>query len=226
MKRKHRYAAGSILLALMLTGASAQVVESTTTTTTTNGTVTEFTPQTIVVRSETSPEPIQYRFSKTTTYVDETGAPVSREIIKTGLPVTIHYVKEGDRMLANKVIVKKTVARSTRPLEEKTTTTTTTTTGTLSEFGPQDLVVRTESSTEPIHYGFSKTTTWVDDTGATISRERIKTGIPVTIHYVREGDRMVASKVVVKKTLLSPGPTAIEREEKTTTTTTTTPKKE
>src|SRR6185503_13753086 len=100
-----------------------------TTTTTTAGTISEFSPDTIVVRSETAAEPIRYSYSKTTTYVDETGAPVSRELIKSGLPVTVYYVKQGDRMIANKVVVRKKTTTTTSPaaVEEKRTTTTTTT---------------------------------------------------------------------------------------------------
>ena len=100
-------------------------------TTTTSGTISEFSPDTIVVRSETAPEPIRYSYTKTTTYVDETGAPVSMETVKSGLPVTVHYIKQGDRMIANKVIVRKrttTTTSSPAAVEEKKTSTTTTTT--------------------------------------------------------------------------------------------------
>src|SRR5215213_7788292 len=93
---------------------------SVSTTTTTAATISEFSPDTIVVRSETSPEPIRYSYSKTTTYVDEDGAPVSLELVKSGLPVTVHYIKEGDRMVANRVIVRrKTTSTSTGGTVEK-----------------------------------------------------------------------------------------------------------
>jgi hypothetical protein len=103
----------------------AQTVVKETTTTTNLGTITEFSPETLVIRSETAAEPIRYHYSKTTTYVDETGAPVSIETVKSGLPVTVHYIKEGDRMVASKVIVRKAAPAAT--VEKKTTTTTTTT---------------------------------------------------------------------------------------------------
>jgi hypothetical protein len=51
---------------------------------------------------------MSYSSTKTTTYVDETGAPVSVETVKSGLPVTVYYTSEGDRMIANKVVVRKT----------------------------------------------------------------------------------------------------------------------
>ena len=79
-----------------------------------------------MIRSATSPDPVRYSYSKTTTYVDETGAPVSIETVKSGLPVTVYYVKVGDRMMASKVIVRKAAPVIVPSIEEKKTTTTTT----------------------------------------------------------------------------------------------------
>ena len=103
-------------------------MKETTTTTNSAGTISEFGPETIIIRSETSPEPIRYSYTKTTTYVDETGAPVSIETVKSGLPVTVYYLKVGDKMVASKVIVRKVVVKAAPAIEEKKTTTTTTTT--------------------------------------------------------------------------------------------------
>ena len=120
------FAIGTILT----TAALAQtVVKETTTTTNSAGTISEFSPDTIIIRSETSPEPQRYTYSKTTTYVDETGAPVTLETVKSGLPVTVYYTKVGDRLVANRVVVRKTtVVTPVAPaiIEKKTTTTTTT----------------------------------------------------------------------------------------------------
>ena len=104
-----------------------EAVTTTTASTNTIGTVTEFSPDTLIIRSETAPAPIRYSYTKTTTYVDEAGAPVSMELVKSGLPVTVYYVKQGDRMIANKVVVRKTTtAPGAAVIEKKTTTTTTT----------------------------------------------------------------------------------------------------
>ena len=125
---------GAALLGLMLITANVTLaqtaVKETTTTTTTAGTISEFGPETIIVRSETAPEPIRYSYTKTTTYVDETGAPVSIETVKSGLPVTVYYTKVGDRMVASKVIVRRAVVKTApaATIEEKKTSTTTTTT--------------------------------------------------------------------------------------------------
>ena len=99
---------------------------NTSTTTETAGTISEVKPDTIEVRSETSSSPTNYSYTKSTTYVDDMGNPVSIETVKSGLPVTVYYTQEGDRMIANKVVVRKTTTRTTaKPaVEERTSTTT------------------------------------------------------------------------------------------------------
>lgn len=134
MKNNVRYFITTAALALLLIcrPASAQTaVQSTTTTTTSAGTITEFSPSIITVRSESSTTPVRYSYSKTTTYVDEAGNPVSMELVKSGLPVTVYYTKDGDNMVATKVVVRKTVTSDAAPgdsttVEKKSTTTTTT----------------------------------------------------------------------------------------------------
>ena len=98
------------------------------TTTETAGTISELGQDTIVVQSESSSSPIRYSSTKSTTYIDETGAPVSVETVKSGLPVTVYYTREGDRMVADKVVVRKTTTTTGSPMiQEKRTRTTTTT---------------------------------------------------------------------------------------------------
>ncbi len=117
---------GLMLITANVTLAQTAVKE-TTTTTTTAGIISEFGPETIIIRTETAPEPVRYSYSRTTTYVDEAGAPVSIETVKSGLPVTVYYTKVGDKMVATKVIVRKVVVKQAPAIEEKKTTTTTTT---------------------------------------------------------------------------------------------------
>ena len=122
-------------LAVLITpcGAFAQHTDVTvkTVTTETVGTISEVSPDTLVVRTETSTSPTKYTYTKSTTYVDDTGNPVSMETVKSGLPVTVYYTQEGDQMIANKVVVRKTMTTTEKPLiQEKRTKTTTTTTET------------------------------------------------------------------------------------------------
>ena len=121
----------ALAVLIMPSGLFAQQEETTVetvTTTKTVGTISEIKPDTIVIRTETSSSPTNYSSTESTTYVDETGAPVSMETVKSGLPVTVYYTREGDRMIANKVVVLKTTTTTIKPsIEEKKTTTKTTT---------------------------------------------------------------------------------------------------
>ncbi len=121
---------GTALLGLMLFTAKvafAQPAVTGTTTVTSAGTISDFGKEMFMIRSETSPEPVRYTYSKTTTYVDETGQPVSVETVKSGLPVTVYYTKVGEKMVASKVVVRKVVVTPDPVIVEKKTTTTTTT---------------------------------------------------------------------------------------------------
>ncbi len=129
MKTLHKtYLAALIASSLAYTGAMAETVTATSTSTTeTAGTISEFSPDTIVVRSESAPEPVRYTYSKTTTYVDDAGAPVSIETVKSGLPVTVHYIRDNGHLVANRVIVHRHVTKTApAEVEEHSTTTTTT----------------------------------------------------------------------------------------------------
>jgi hypothetical protein len=79
--------------------------QTTTTTTESNGTVTEFTPgQTLVLKTEAS-EPVHYKFGKTVTYVTSDGKVIEASQIRRDSKVRVHYLKEGDDMVVDKVIV-------------------------------------------------------------------------------------------------------------------------
>jgi len=123
-------AVAGIILTASATAFAQDAVQTTTTTTNTAGTISEFSPSTIVVKTTTDAAPVTYRYTKTTTYVDEAGQPVSIETVKSGLPVTVYYEKEGDGMVARKVIVRRAVTTGDDAgtvIEHKKTTTTTTT---------------------------------------------------------------------------------------------------
>jgi hypothetical protein len=132
-----RAAALSAMLAIptLVSAQDATTTQSTTSTTTTSaGTISDFSPDAMTVRTESTSSPASYTFSKTTTYVDENGAPVSVDVVKSGMPVTVYYTRNGDQMIASKVVVRRvetTTAPVTPPstvIEEKKTTTTTTST--------------------------------------------------------------------------------------------------
>jgi hypothetical protein len=100
----------SIVLAVVAPFAWGQTSSTTTTTTTTesDGTITEYTPGSVITLREKS-GPRNYRFGKTVTYVTKSGKTLDEATVKTrikvGLPVHVHYTTEGDNYIVDRVIV-------------------------------------------------------------------------------------------------------------------------
>ena len=112
----------SIALAILATAAVADEKKTTKTTTqnadgsstteikttTSTGTLTEYVPGTTFIMKETS-GPVTYRYGKTVTYVTKSGKAISDDEVKTrirvGLPVSVHYLTEGDARIVNKVVI-------------------------------------------------------------------------------------------------------------------------
>jgi hypothetical protein len=218
----HQSVGAALIMATLLVAnpAFAQRIETTTMRTTSEGTVSEFGPQGIVIKTDRGTEPVRYLSRETTNYVDENGNPVPMETVKSGLPVTVYYTKVGDTLFASKIVVRTVATVPSRPIESRREIeppqTTTTSMGTISESGPEGIIVKTESSTDPHRYGFSKTTTYVDENGDPVSIEAVKSGLPVTVYYTRIGNTLMASKVIVRKSIAAP---TIEQKKTTTTTT-------
>lgn len=98
----------------------------------------------------------------------------------------------------------------------ESTTTTTNGTGVISTYTPGSdyISFRSETSTVPVKYYYTKKTMLVDPEGRTVEWSALRPDMPVTYTYVKEGDRMVVSKITLAKPIVT--------EKETTTTTTTT----
>ena len=102
-----------------------------------------------------------------------------------------------------------------------TTTASTSSAGTIVTYAPDTdyITFRTESSSAPVKYYYSKSTTVVDPSGKVLTLSALKPNMPAKVYYVNQGDRMVVSKVE----LVQPAPETVIEKKETTTTTTTTP---
>ena len=128
------------------------------------------------------------------------------------------------------------VALSTAFAQQESTTTTTTAgaggvsqsttststvngSGTITTYTPGSdyISFRSETSTAPVKYYYTKKTVLVDPSGRTVEWSALKPDMPVTYTYVKEGDRMVVTKMTLAK------PVVVEKETTTTTTTTAKP---
>ena len=81
------------------------VSETTTTTTESTGVVTEFTPGHQLFLKTEADQPVRYKFGKTVTYVTSDGKVIEASKIKKDSKVRVHYLKDGDDMVVDKVIV-------------------------------------------------------------------------------------------------------------------------
>ena len=97
----------------------------------------------------------------------------------------------------------------------ETSTSTVSGSGTITTYTPGSdyITFRSETSAEPVKYYYTKKTVLVDPSGRTVEWSALKPDMPVTYTYVKEGDRMVVSKITLAKPIVT---------EKETTTTTTT----
>ena len=98
------YAQTSTSSTTTATGATG-TTETTTTTTETTGTITDFTPGQMIVLKTEAAEPMRYKFSKTVTYVTADGKVIEASKVRKDSKVRVHYIKHGDDMLVDKVIV-------------------------------------------------------------------------------------------------------------------------
>lgn len=93
-----------LLAAISPVTAGAETV-TTSKTTTYSGVVSEVNPSTstIILKSEGSPAPVTYTYSKETSFVDAKGNVVTYETIQNS-PVTVEYTTEGDQRVVRRVI--------------------------------------------------------------------------------------------------------------------------
>ena len=91
--------------------------------------------------------------------------------------------------------------------------------GTITAYTPGSdyISFRSETTTTPVKYYYTKKTVLVDPDGKVVEWTALRPEMPVTYTYVKDGDRMVVTKVVLTK------PATVYKKEETTTTTTTKP---
>jgi hypothetical protein len=97
-----------------------------------------------------------------------------------------------------------------------TSTTTQNATGVISAYTPGSdyITFRSETSSEPVKYYYTKSTMVVDPEGKAVEWSALRPDMPVTYTYVKDGDRMVVSRVTLTKPL-----SYYDKKETTTTTT-------
>ena len=116
------------LLAIATIATAEGTVTTKTETTTYSGTVSEVNPtaSTIILRSDASPTPVTYKYTKETSFVDASGNVVSYETIRNS-PVRVEYSTVGGETIVRRVVQTGPAVVVTPPaaggvIREKTTT--------------------------------------------------------------------------------------------------------
>lgn len=179
------------------------------------GTLRSVEPSTLAVQKEGKEKPLTYRRAQTIRYVDDTGKEVKRELLVPGLPVTVQYRREGDELVADEVIVhQKAVMHPDGTTTTTSTSTTTTTADTVKKPTVAEGVLglwetdRFELNTPksgPISFRYSKDTQLVDSDNKHVDVTRMKPGVPVTVSFRQEGDRLMANKVTMNARVVELG---------------------
>ena len=109
-----------------------------------------------------------------------------------------------------------TTTTTTNPAVTTSSTSSVDASGTITAYTPGSdyISFRTETSSAPVKYYYTKSTTIVDPEGKTVEWFMLKPDMPVKYTYIKDGERMVISKITLEK--------PVSYYEKTTTTTTTT----
>ena len=89
------------------TTGQTQSADATTTTSTTEavGNISEFTPGTSIVLNTGTGEPVHYKLAKTVTYINGKGKEIKAERLRKDRKVRVHYTKEGNDMVVDKVTI-------------------------------------------------------------------------------------------------------------------------
>src|SRR5437764_13984395 len=90
----------------------------------------------------------------------------------------------------------------------------TTSTGAFVAAPASDYFTFRTGTAEPVRYYYTPETTIVDPAGQTVAWTDVRPDMPATVHYIRQGDRMIVKRVVLAK------PGTVTKETTTTTTTT------
>jgi hypothetical protein len=116
-------------------------------------------------------------------------------MIKLFLSVAFVTALTGSVAYAQTSTSSTTVPKGTNGTTE-TTTATTESFGTVTEFTPGDSLTLKTEATEPLHYKFGKTVTYVNAHGKVIDASKIKKDSKVRVHFLKQGDDMVVDKVI------------------------------
>ena len=181
------------------------------------GTVFSVEPDMLSVVMKDNPTPVRFAYSKDTPFVDEKGEAVPVDLVRAELPLTVHYEMEGEKMVARRVVVSRSmVAGDTNEkpdqkrleLAEKKAVETSRAAdaepylpkeimGTVSTI-EQTISIVARGETTPTICIINNSTRYVNVSGQPVSAQLVMPGMPITVKTVRDGRRVIAQEIIVR----------------------------
>ena len=184
---------------------------------TATGTVFSVEPKLLSVVMKDNPTPVRFSYDKSTPFLDEKGTAVPMDLVRAELPLTVHYVMEGDRMVASRVVISRSMvagdadAKPGKKREELAAEKAGETsqavqaekslpqevTGTVSTI-EQTISIVPRGERNPTSCIINNSTRFVNISGQPVSPQMLTGGMPVTIKSVRDGNRTIAQEIVIR----------------------------
>ena len=166
--------------------------------------------------------PLNFMYSSKTAFVDEADKSLPWEQMRTGLPVTVNYTTLGEKLMATKVTASRWMidggkagtapdeaARKREEIAEskkkkdadnavRNRSLPAAGGGTIMSF-EQVVAVRPQGSADVVQYVVNNSTHYMDTNGQPIDLNLVRTGVPVSIQYVEDSGRKIATQLVVQR---------------------------
>ena len=184
---------------------------------TATGTVFSVEPELLSVVMKDNPTPVRFSYSKDTPFLDEKGGAVPLDLVRAELPLTVHYAMEGEKMVARRIVVSRSMVagdagekpsrKRTELAEEKAEESTRA--AEAGQTGPQELVgtlsnieqtvsIMVRGETTPTSCIVNNSTRYVNVSGQPVSTSLLMSGMPISVKVVRDGKRLMAQEIMVR----------------------------
>ncbi|MES2707393.1 MAG: hypothetical protein V4726_12420 [Verrucomicrobiota bacterium] len=176
----------------------------------------------VMVRTKKAKEPIGFVINPSTKFTDLDGKPVATSLLVNGTPVTLFYAEDRNTLVAADLQVQRiqvplpdgtttlTMRETLKPggktVAETTTTRATTVNGVLTTSESGKISVTVAGTPTPVVYAADSATVVLDAAGQPVAVTKLDPGTPLSIAYVKEGDRLLAREITVTTTTTAPIP--------------------
>ncbi|MES2468609.1 MAG: collagen-like protein [Verrucomicrobiota bacterium] len=184
---------------------------------TATGTVFSVEPELLSVVMKDNPTPVRFAYDKDTPFVDEKGEAVPVDLIRAELPLTVHYGMEGEKMVARRVVVSRSMVAgdtSEKPDQKRKELAgkkaeETSRAAEAEPYLPKEIMgsvatieqtisIVARGETIPTTCIINNSTRYVNASGQPVSTQLVMPGMPITVKTVRDGKRVIAQEIIIR----------------------------